>query len=272
MLSGDAFAVVECVTNFDHSVFELINHMFLLVFFVVDPVQFGHPAHRRRKYMVLLNKQKLRWHDAIAADVPGAFRRMFASGRCTLPSSVFLHAPKGMIQQDTAARMQRRGFPATRRKGKSWSCFQSLSHAVRKQILAHEQAARQAGHPERAPLYADLRQRPNFIPPVDRIPALLRRTLLWSLERRRLLLGGEAMEIQGVGPVYFSSDYTNADEIGDIGPDEQDAPLPRTPFIEALRSGTSFTAQQIISLAGNGMTVPVVGLVLGFVTACTVPV
>ena len=91
---------------------------------------------------------------------------------------------------------------------------------------------------------------------------------------RRGLLPVEALEAQGVGPIYLQSHYTDDDDDDDVayvGPTEADAAMDLPFFRTVAEQSSTFTDAQIRSLAGNGMFVPIIGAVKLFVLSCTVP-
>ena len=90
------------------------------------------------------------------------------------------------------------------------------------------------------------------------------------MQHRRVLLGQEIMETQGIGPIYTLDDYDMNDNASDIGPPRALLGDVQTPFMQAVRDGV-FTQSQLAAFAGNGMSVPVVGAAMAFVLACTVP-
>ena len=98
------------------------------------------------------------------------------------------------------------------------------------------------------------------------MPALLRRSRPWGSRARRLLLPSEALEVQGIGPIYNKDDYSD---------DEIDKSVMRTPpsvvrpaFYNSVVMG-AFTDGEVRSLAGNSMPIPMIGAALNFVLACT---
>ncbi len=71
-----------------------------------------------------------------------------------------------------------------------------MPKSIRVAIEQYEQMA-SLRHGVRPRLVCNVRQRPSYMDPTDMVPALLRRSLLWSLSARRPLLSEEHVEIMG---------------------------------------------------------------------------
>ena len=65
LMSEDTFVLVECVSQFDaETLAEALQERFQMVCLDVSPSLFGEPVERKRKYMIFIDPQKLRWvHD-----------------------------------------------------------------------------------------------------------------------------------------------------------------------------------------------------------------
>ena len=76
----EAFVIGECVLGFDDASFaELMSPRFDMVTLVVSPVLFGDPVERIRKYMILLDRTKLKWDETIIKKGhQAAFEVLFA--------------------------------------------------------------------------------------------------------------------------------------------------------------------------------------------------
>ena len=56
------WAIGECVAGFDHFILvELVGHVYNVYVLFIDPQKQGVPARRRRKYMLMLKRKKLKW-------------------------------------------------------------------------------------------------------------------------------------------------------------------------------------------------------------------
>eukprot|EP00969_Alexandrium_andersonii_P288715 12762822-Alexandrium_andersonii.AAC.1 len=91
-----------------------------------------------------------------------------------------------------------RGLPACNSKNKSWSYYLVTSPGMRSRIEGHEAMARKRGFPEKPDLICDANQNPRRYKGYSRkAPALLRQAMMYSIAKRRCLLPGEALEVQG---------------------------------------------------------------------------
>ena len=96
--------------------------------------------------------------------------------------------------------------------------------------------------------------------------------MVWSAAKRRIMLPGEVLEAQGVGPVYIHQDYNDEDEPEDVGPTISQASISTCKLCEVVKEWTAFTGMEVRSFGGNGMQVPVVGSIQLYILSCTVPV
>ena len=108
-----------------------------------------------------------------------------------------LRAPAEDIRDWIDKRAVLSNLPARKQGGKHWSCYQALSFASQRSIEEHEQALVAAGCSERAAVFSNLSQRPHHMGPQlnGMIPALLRRSQLWSFRLRRVPLPQELLEV-----------------------------------------------------------------------------
>ena len=201
--------LVECVLNFDDTMLaELFAEDYDLLTLRVSPTLLGEPVERGRKYMILLRKEKLEWHPAIAKAnavergslrLESAFSRLFAR-TLRMSGDMKFRAP----QDDIAARLQTlaaaKKLPRATRSGRGWSSFQLCSQAMRDSVNAHESWLRShigAGGSFDGWI-CNLAQRPAFMPPTQHVvPALLRKSQLWLMAKARRPLPMEMLEVQG---------------------------------------------------------------------------
>ena len=147
-----------------------------------------------------------------------------------------------------------------------WSNYQVLPPGARARLLDYEREGRRKGiHFARA-LVFDLTQNVPFagVSSSGLMPALLRRSRPWGSRARRYLLPTEALQVQGVGPIYQHEHYGAEDVDKAINmPNLVRLPL----YDEGLTH--SFSDSELRSLAGNTMPLPMIGAALCFVLACT---
>ena len=271
------FIIAECVEHFQHLAFEsdkTLMDMYHMEWLIISPCQIGLPAQRRRKFMIFLKKGKLRWHPDVAQDVKAAFLSIFGMQvDPSLTGSTYFHAPRNWFDEHKRKQARTRGLPPTRRNGRAWSSFQLLPMGLRQVLSEFERAASTPGGAIIERPICDLRQRPTYMPATRLAPALLRKSRLWSMEKRRDMLAAEALEVQGVGPIFERHHYDPAvDAAEDVGPASTEAPIADLRFFAAVRGdpGTeAFSDSQLRSLAGNGMSVAVAGSLLFFILSCT---
>ena len=85
-----------------------------------------------------------------------------------------------------------------------------LSVGNRRRIHEHELALADQDARQRPDLYFPYQQTAGFMRATHRIGALLRKSVVWSMRHRRAMLAPEALEVQGVGPIYTSEHYDQA--------------------------------------------------------------
>jgi len=161
-------------------------------------------------------------------------------------------------------------MPPLRRDGRLWSGFQVLAPGARTRLLAYEQQARQRMVHWARPLVFDLGQDVPYagIKVSGFMPALLRRSQPWGSHARRYLLPAEALQVQGIGPVYKPEDYmSNEQSKAAMGSDDGSS---RLPLYDAVAKGElPFSDSQVRSLAGNSMPVPMIAAASLMVLSCT---
>ena len=245
---SEHFALVECVSNFDHELMqEIFAEVFSLTLLHFSPTMMGDASERNRKYMVLLAKRTMRWHPAVVANPQAAFEKIFGRDR-VIDCASRLRAPAAEVESYIQSLAQRRGLPAARRTKRQWTCFQVLSPALKAQVKAHEDAYKKSDeYVPGQPALFNLAQRPDYLKTVGGVvPALLRTSVLWSSHHRRLVLPCEYFEIQGYN--VYDADSTQCD------------------FLHILRA---LSDRKVRQLAGNAMHLRAVGTAIMFILACT---
>ncbi|CAK8998033.1 unnamed protein product [Durusdinium trenchii] len=255
--SQEAALLIECTATFDDQLLaELLCESFELHTFHVTPALFGEPVDRQRKYMLLLNRSQLTFRDCVrASGIEPSFQRLFACSRVMNGIDKF-RAPENEVKDVIAAAASKRCLPPHSSSGKAWSCFQTCTPAVRESILKHEAFLRRAHGPEINPneWICNLSQDPAWMAGTrGNVPALLRRSNLWIMGKRRLAHPLELFEIQGFN-IWGSPADAN---------DEH-----RCTFVDTLRT---LTEAQVKSMTGNSMHLSVLGAMFLFLLGCTVP-
>ena len=248
--AGEHFIVVECVMNFDHEMLEeLFDGEFKLSVLVISPTLFGDPVERRRKYMILLAEDKLKWHPAVEnMGIQESFDKLFKRSM-VMKGCDRLRAPQEQVAKDIRRRACDRGLPATQASGRPWSAWMACTPAQRKAIDSHEQALQREGLDDKGSYVTNTMQNPCFIGPQELVPALLRRTHLWSFKARRYALPFELLECQGYN-VYDEDIY-------------------KSDILAQLETRSDSCVKRLV---GNAMHLRAVGTTLMFIFACTIPV
>ena len=255
MMGKESAFVAECVAPFDHVLLgEIFSKHFSLHVLHISPTLFGEPVERQRKYMLLLAKDKLRWHPKVARlGVQVSFERLF-SRVLKMKGTDKFRAPDVVVAEHLTAMAAKAGLPERRRNGQVWSSFEVLPQAAQKRLLGHEEALAQMGLPNDYTATANINQNASFMPPaLDIVPALLRGSCLWLFPQRRIELGLELMELQGYNIFDESSSSASMDE----------HVCQFSTFLKTLPNA------KLREMAGNAMHLRVMGTVLMFLMACT---
>lgn len=252
-ISREHIIVVECVPGFDHGIFKvLLQDAYTLSEFIFSPEHLGFPAHRRRKYMVLLRSDLIRWHDAVSDDPFLVFTQLFFT-ECRLLGSALFRAPASKVQAEIMRRAKQVHLPETRLDGRAWHFKHVLSPSRRALIVEWEDWVRKeldAPPKSRPDVIVQSTQRPLHQRTFSKlVPTLLRASQPWAVALQRSMLQDEKFEAQGFA-IFCADDYPY-----------------RCPFADKL---DSFCDQTKSVMAGNGMHVESIGCVLAFALACTV--
>ena len=168
-----------------------------------------------------------------------------------LQASELLTATDSQLRESYVQRAaKKRRLPITENQPAEDLDWESvLTPCERGRLAAQREIAREADFD--GPFFVDLNKVDSRTRPAKYIPVLTQKTVLWSEERRRLVLPAEYLGIMGF-PV--SSDMS-------IG-----VPLP---WSEKLGADwpRSVSASELRSLTGNAMHMAVVGAVIGFTLA-----
>ena len=92
------WAIGACVVGFDCDILiELIGHVFAVYVLFIDPQKQGVPARRRRKYMLMLRRNKLQWIKWITdRGVQQSFDCLF-DRPTALVADALMRAPQTMV-------------------------------------------------------------------------------------------------------------------------------------------------------------------------------
>lgn len=236
-----AIFVHECVVAFPSRLFEFfLNGIYkICVYTKVCPTSLGHPMRRPRQFVV--------GHLIGACNSFGTYQDFMAKvSRSMHPD---MNANVYFIASDAQL------VPLRRAKGKRRKVAQA--NASFEELLPPGQRVRLSG-------YAQLLQEkgkhgPGFVAELERnetvggtpqpiVPTMLTHGTLWNFDLARPALASEKLMMQGV-------------------PTHQIKGVPfECPFQDVL---TGLSEEDIDTLAGNGMSIAVVGTLLGYVLATT---
>ena len=231
----------------------------------VSPKLFGIPVERKRIYIILLRKGKVRFQGLASSSssqnqgddtnfflLQRQFDSIFHRNIVMTPGSQF-RAPEAYKQEHVVDLAAAQKLPPTTASGKRWSCYQAVSAAVRCKINEHKKALFEKSgeyledmeEREREQWTTDLCQSADYMAPsCGHVPALLQRTNLWLFGQRRLALPSEHLECQGWNL------------FGDP------ACLYKSPI--TLEQLQHMKPARVKSFAGNGMHLQVLASVLAF--------
>ena len=88
-------------------------------------------------------------------------------------------------------------LPERKPNGHPWSPYLVLSGGDRRRLEAFEAMLHDQGR-SRPSLFVSLSQNTSHCRPTTTIPTLTRNTMLWSMQRRRIILPLEHLELQGL--------------------------------------------------------------------------
>ena len=176
-----------------------------------------------------------------------AFELLFGRSTSMLGSEK-MGATEQAVREHIVKLASHRNMPARRASGRMWSHYQVLSPSCRRMVDRYDEALIAAGLDHRGHWTANLRWTPEYLMPAGRnMGTLVRNSLVWNFQKRRCMLPLELMEVP-CHAVCCAED--NPHRCSFIG------------VLESLRDSS------VRSIAGNGMHLRVVALVIAFVLAC----
>ena len=267
-LFAERITLLENVMGFDDSMLLKIFPHHAKTVFQLSPDDFGVPATRGRKYIVLFAKG-VSWNPAIK-DPVGIMRRLFTvrGGKLWGAAAEFCCAPQEMIDRHHAFLAVGRGFPAARPGNEPWSAKHVAKPGTLTRIREWEAIARSKCNLDRgsrAAFFMNATQNACRSPLATTIPALI-------MEKQRFLLLHELFEVQGFA--MFERDSV---------PEQYMCPFRRVIFEDLKlqessklgshscspprRLETALTHSEVRRMAGNCMNMQCVGAVVMFILA-----
>lgn len=264
MLHDPAFLIQECTRLFDVVGFKMIvQDMFYVQNAVFSPTDLGIPSHRQRSYCLRTNKKDIvvRIPFELSCLREHFFRRLDADAR------IYFRAPTS-LQKVRLLELQRlRQIEPSSSQGEELNFRDLLAAGDRTRLDCYEVASKELDLPF---VCVNITQNVGTVSTMDgSCPALLRRSVVWGLqldsgrpsncpvpeEQRvdRLLLWYESLAAQGI-PVLLRST------------DDMTRYVPNCFSFRRALYGLkgSLTGDVVASMAGNGMHVSQIGLLLVF--------
>ena len=190
--------VIENVDNFDDHVLKMLFPKHTITVFGLLPSQFGVPATRSRKYIVMLSEDCC-WNPALR-DPISLLRHLFMQDEQWGSAVEFCSAPSAMVDRFHAHLAVQRGFPALGPHGQPWLAKHVTAPGMLKRIRAWEALVRASHNLRRTEVgnfWMNATQNADRSPCAKLIPALITNSHIWSMERQRFLLVAEHFEVQG---------------------------------------------------------------------------
>lgn len=232
----------ECTSDFDITYLTIIlGAAYTISSIVFSPKDLGFPSSRPRRYTMMVHRSLV--HQCIPYSLED-FRSLFFRS-CIATGHMFWDAPAEILTAFAAKLAKKRGLPSTQANGEAWPFRDVLSQSMLARLLAYERLVKKR---KRHPHYiVNLLQNAMFMNCLSEItPTLLTQTsALWSMKKQRLLAPAEHLVVQGI-PLFDAR--TDSDRFA----------------VELMRKEGKLTDAQVVSLAGNGMSLIAVGAALLF--------
>jgi hypothetical protein len=269
--------VIECTTEFDEQlVMEWLSDLYDIHSLNLTPRQLGLPYDRDRKFVLFF----LRKSTVVLSDVnliPMMFGRSLPTVGCSaeMMGDMFACAPAAVVQDVLEKEAAKKGLSPPIQ----WRTILSSGHQqhlrlyeqLRKTRLQAEVLRRwvddafevfdfnfDMDNVEESmldPCLVDLSQNPVQRQRISKhLMTLLQQSFIWSMKLKRPLLGQEHLVAQGV-PVFEFESTTPSCSF-------------RCPYASVI---PELSQHALRSMAGNAICVPVIGTLLAFVFASTMP-
>ena len=161
-----------------------------------SPADLGIPTHRQRKYSVVVPDKAKSSFERLNFGYDAL--RKFAFRSLQLRGSVYLQAPKSDVKQFIDDLAASRMLPR-RPEGHTYDCMTVMSSGARVRANQFLSQLHDAGD---ADWNVDLAQTRSFTKSMLVVPTLVRNSVIFNLEMKRLFLTGELMAAQGL-PMYL---------------------------------------------------------------------
>eukprot|EP00959_Pyramimonas_sp_CCMP1952_P019346 408996-Pyramimonas_sp.AAC.1 len=237
----------ECTRNFPVSCLsERLGEKYVILSLLITPQEFGWPCSRPRRWTIMVKKSAYKVNVPYTLDshgIAGLFGRAVE-----LDGNAFFCAGREDQQEVFRAMAKKRKFS----EESTWDCDDVLDVGSWARLQGHIRVANEMGKTDRDVVIVDLKDNAEHITRcISIVPTLLRKSLVYSLSLKRVMIPLEHLLVQGI-PV-----------IGDDFPH-------RCPFIDLIRA-KALSHDDVKSLAGNCMHIGVVGPLVLYVLACLEP-
>ena len=250
MLDEPDIVICECTQLYRHEDLEVcLGESYTIAHAVFTVSDLGIPCQRVRKYMVLIHRHgKLAWKHQMSFRKDRLLELFGRQVRCN--GHIFLdHTPKELRRQYLDDLVAGKHLPARDGRGQRWHQKALLTKPGAQRLSEYEEAAKKRGLPEKAEVFCDITQNPEYGSITALVPALLRNSSPWSLKYDREMIPAERLEAMGLACILPEQTVGCKTVCGDI--------------ISALKPA------QVKSMAGNAMHVAAIGVVLIYSLART---
>lgn len=224
--------IIECTPAFSQAnVAQLLGPQFCVQSATFSPTDLGHPASRSRKYTVALYRDRRIWAHGKTLTTRALLAEFGRSMQVT--GSIYLSAtPAADIHGEIAKMAARRHMPERDGQGRRWPMRLTLPLGAERRLRSHELKISDPS----ADWFCYVCQSEGYGRCSPHVPALLRKSQVWSMKHKRLLLPMEHARVMNM----------------------------------RLTAGLkSLTDNQVRSVAGNAMHGTALGAVLLYVFAYT---
>lgn len=227
-------SIIECTPAFNHKQLErLLGPGFGVQYAVFSPLDIGHLASRTRKYTVVLNEENLEWlvEKELTTKL---FLDEFGCAVQTIGSVYMTKTSQAAVDRVIGKMARMKHLTARDGQGCRWPMRRVLSPGYEFRLKEHEAKVGD----KHSDLFCYLCQSTKYGGATSHIPALLRKSQIWSMGHKRLLLPEEHCRVMG---------------------------MRFTPAMEDMKDS------HLRSLAGNAMHSAAFGCILLYTFANTIP-
>jgi hypothetical protein len=245
LIQQEDVVIMECTPRFDETVTKMLLHgVYSLHTVVVSPIELGDKIERVRKYMVAYKDSIVNYNGDFNAD----FKRMAALMKEKIDNNIvsgpsgakYFSAPREEVEEVRSQLAAAKHLPE-HSSGRKWKFSTILPRSVKARLsdvtsLKCEHVAESKLDPQ-IPIFGTICQNSSYATLSHMIPTLARKTMVWSFEHKRPMIGWEHLKSHGLA-------------------------MEKPGKLQTYLSGLSEAEKK--GLAGNGMTTIQMGSVFVF--------